>query len=75
MPRVLSTACLILLIVAVALATSSCAGQATAVEAEGETSRTVAIEHVKREDLGRTLELAAEFRPFQEIDLHAKVVG
>jgi RND family efflux transporter MFP subunit len=75
MPRVLPTACQIFLNVAVVLATSSCAGQATAVEAEGETSRTVAIQHVKREDLGRTLTLAAEFRPFQEIDLHAKVAG
>jgi RND family efflux transporter MFP subunit len=75
MPRVLSTACLIFLNVAVALTTSSCAGEATAIEAGGETSRTVAVEHVKREDLGRTLELAAEFRPFQEIDLHAKVAG
>lgn len=37
--------------------------------------RTVAAARVTRQDLGRSLELAAEFRPYQEIDLHAKVAG
>jgi RND family efflux transporter MFP subunit len=59
----------------VALATSSCTSQATTARADQGASRTVAVERVKREDLGRSLELAAEFRPYQEIDLHAKVAG
>jgi RND family efflux transporter MFP subunit len=35
----------------------------------------VAVTPVERTDLSRTLTLAAEFRPFQEIDVHAKVAG
>jgi len=33
------------------------------------------VEKVSRHDLERSLELAAEFRPYQEIELHAKVSG
>lgn len=36
---------------------------------------TVAVTKVLQEDLSQTLTLAAEFRPEQEIDLHAKVAG
>ena len=36
---------------------------------------TVAVTKVQQEDLSQTLTLAAEFRPEQEIDLHAKVAG
>jgi RND family efflux transporter MFP subunit len=36
---------------------------------------TVAVANVVRGDLAQTLTLAAEFRPFQEIDVHAKVAG
>ena len=35
----------------------------------------VAVTRVVREDLVRELELSAEFRPYQEIDVHAKVSG
>jgi RND family efflux transporter MFP subunit len=35
----------------------------------------VAVARVVRADLTQTLTLAAEFRPFQEIDVHAKVAG
>ncbi len=35
----------------------------------------VAVALVTRQDLSDDLELAAEFRPYQEIDLHAKVSG
>ncbi len=48
---------------------------ANAVAQGGESVRAVAVERVTRQDLGRSLELAAEFRPNQEIDLHAKVAG
>jgi multidrug efflux pump subunit AcrA (membrane-fusion protein) len=56
------------------LATSSCTDVKT-IRAEEGTTRTVAAERVRREDLGRRLEVAAEFRPNQEIELHAKVAG
>ncbi len=36
---------------------------------------TVAVARVVRGDVTQTLTMAAEFRPFQEIDLHAKVAG
>src|SRR5579862_8254359 len=35
----------------------------------------VAVARVTRGDLSRMLTIAAEFRPFQEIDVHAKVAG
>jgi RND family efflux transporter MFP subunit len=35
----------------------------------------VSVVRVTRHDLARELELSAEFRPYQEIDLHAKVSG
>lgn len=35
----------------------------------------VAVTRISRHDLARELELSAEFRPYQEIDLHAKVSG
>ena len=63
-----------LVTVGIVLATSSCTEVKT-MRADESTSRTVAAERVKREDLGRSLELAAEFRPYKEVDLHAKVAG
>lgn len=48
----------------------------------GETARpeagrvtTVPVERVGRHDLTRELDVAAEFRPFQEVEVHAKVAG
>src|SRR5262245_6328972 len=35
----------------------------------------LAVASIERTDLSQTLTLAAEFRPFQEIDVHAKVAG
>jgi RND family efflux transporter MFP subunit len=35
----------------------------------------VAVEKAARTDLAQTLTVTAEFRPFQEIDVHAKVAG
>jgi RND family efflux transporter MFP subunit len=40
-----------------------------------ETARPVAVERVTRQDLTRSIELAAEFRPYQQIDVHAKIAG
>jgi RND family efflux transporter MFP subunit len=58
---------------ALAVGCSSRAG--TTVEAAGEPAQAVAVERVKRQDMSRSLELAAEFRPYQEVDLHAKIPG
>ena len=38
-------------------------------------ARPVAVAKVAREDLKQTLTIAAEFRPYQEVSLHAKVAG
>jgi RND family efflux transporter MFP subunit len=42
---------------------------------EAATLRPVAVVKVDRENLNQTLTLAAEFRPYQEVSLHAKVSG
>jgi len=60
---------------AAAVAVSSCGSRANTVHADTGDVRTVAADRVTRQDLSRSLELAAEFRPYQEIDLHAKVSG
>lgn len=36
---------------------------------------TVAVTHPTREDLSHSVNLTAEFRPYQEVDVHAKVAG
>ncbi len=36
---------------------------------------TVAVTHPTREDLSRSVNLTAEFRPYQEVEVHAKVAG
>lgn len=45
------------------------------VRAETEKVPLVPVARVGRQDLARELEVAAEFRPFQEVELHAKVAG
>lgn len=64
-----------LLILGVATAAASCSAPGSTVGAAGATSRPVSVDRVTRQDLSRTLELAAEFRPYEQIDLHAKVAG
>ncbi len=46
-------------------------GQAQA----GHDEPTVAVTHPTREDLSRSVSLTAEFRPYQDVDIHAKVSG
>jgi RND family efflux transporter MFP subunit len=41
----------------------------------GDARQQVAVVKAARQDLARGMELSAEFRPYQEIDLHAKVAG
>ena len=48
---------------------------ATTPAADPTDSPTVAVMHPTREDLSRSLSLTAEFRPYQEVEIHAKVAG
>jgi RND family efflux transporter MFP subunit len=67
--------CGVITVAALSLGASACSPAGDAAHAEDVAPRTVAVAKVKRQDLQRTLELAAEFKPYQEIDLHAKVAG
>ncbi len=61
---------------ALAALLASCSGSRTeAATPAREAAVGVAAARVTRHDLARDLELAAEFRPYQEIELHAKVPG
>ena len=42
---------------------------------EANAARPIAVAKVTRENLQQTLTIAAEFRPYQEVSLHAKVAG
>jgi RND family efflux transporter MFP subunit len=50
-------------------------GRARAVAADAAGAPVVAVARVDREDLFREITLPAEFRPYAEVDLHAKVSG
>jgi len=71
------------LLVGMALLSASCARATNSAKADtlnkqpSETTKSlnVAVAKAKREDLSQKVSLAAEFRPMQEIDLHAKVAG
>src|SRR6266536_1598307 len=65
------------LLLCVLLAASSCSHERTGIAdaAETEGAVNVAVSKVVRADLSQRLRIAAEFRPFQEIDVHAKVAG
>ena len=56
-------------------ALSACSSSAESARAVDQTARPVSVDLATRDDLSRGLELAAEFRPYQEVDLHAKVAG
>lgn len=64
----LATAALFLLLLA------GCATSA-ATPSDSSAAPVVAVASVTRQNLSRGLTLAAEFRPFQEVELHAKVAG
>jgi len=71
-----TTAPLTVLAALLALLAAGCSAPVQPVaQAAGESARTVAVQLVTRENLVRSLELSAEFRANQEIDLHAKVSG
>lgn len=66
-----------LLLIGALLITAGCSHQEAggAQAAEGEKVVNVAVSRVVRAELSQGLRIAAEFRPFQEIDVHAKVAG
>src|SRR5205085_360538 len=62
-------------VVPLAAATGCSKSPAAAPPPAGEPSTTVAVVAAERRDLAETLTIAADFRPFQQIDVHAKVAG
>lgn len=65
-----------LLAFVIAALCASCSRNAPGkVEAAVDRTPTVAAVRAERHDLARSTELSAEFRPYQEVDLHAKVAG
>jgi RND family efflux transporter MFP subunit len=65
---------------AVALAGLTSCGAATDAAAatpgnDSNSEPTVAVTHPTRSDLSRSVSLTAEFRPYQDVDIHAKVSG
>lgn len=69
------SAALCLLLCESALLTSSCSFSGDASRPADAGGVNVAVAKVRREDLSKQTALAAEFRPYREIDLHAKVAG
>jgi RND family efflux transporter MFP subunit len=68
-PRALAAA-----VLAAALgAGAACGGHASAADAT--TTPTVAVARITRRPLDRTLVITAELRPYQDVDVHAKVAG
>ena len=57
-----------------AFSAAGCSGPRAAASAST-SAPAVAVAKAARADLSQTLTLEAEFRPFQEIDVHAKVAG
>src|SRR4051794_8918218 len=59
----------------VPLASATACSKSQAAAPPGEPRTTVAVVKAERRDLAETLTIAADFRPFQQIDVHAKVAG
>jgi RND family efflux transporter MFP subunit len=62
------------LMVATVISAAGCSGPRAAASASAP-APAVAVAKAARADLAQTLTLEAEFHPFQEIDVHAKVAG
>jgi len=60
---------------AAALSAPSCSRSQAATPADTTEAPTVAVARVEPGTISQTLTIAAEFRPFQEIEVHAKVAG
>lgn len=63
------------LLAGVVFSVSSCSRQGAVRASDPADPASVAVVRAKRQDLSRTLVLAGEFRPYQEVDIHAKVAG
>ena len=77
MSRIVRLSCVFIAAAGATVLVSACA-RSTAASAAGDpasAARTVSVARVERGSLDETLTMAAEFRPFQEIDVHAKVAG
>lgn len=72
--RVLAT-CLFIGCTGVPLLVASCSSNPAKEGLDPTTAPTVAAARVRRADLTRALAVTAEFRPFQEVEVHAKVAG
>jgi RND family efflux transporter MFP subunit len=59
---------------AMALTGAACSGERASAARTGD-APTVAVAKIDRGDISQSLTIAAEFRPFQEIEVHAKVAG
>ena len=75
MNRVLSIAAAALSGVTLAVASACSRPDAHAAESTTGDAPTVAVAKVTRGDLTQVLTVAAEFRPYEEIEVHAKVAG
>jgi len=54
---------------------AACSRPGAAAATATASARTVSVATVARGDIAQTLTLAAEFRPYQEVEVHAKVAG
>ena len=63
------------LLVLTAMAGAACSTSRAAAERTESSPPTVAVARITRGDIAQSLTIAAEFRPFQEIEVHAKVAG
>lgn len=62
-------------VVVIILLLSSKSGKATTGEENSQPAPSVAVVKVTRENLAREMKVPAEFRPYAEVELHAKVSG
>ena len=63
------------LLLIAAIAGSACSTSRASSERAETSAPTVAVARVTRGDIAQSLTIPAEFRPFQEIEVHAKVAG
>jgi RND family efflux transporter MFP subunit len=67
---------LMTVVTAALTAAAACSeSRASSARADAGAAPTVAVAKIDRGDIAQSLTIAAEFRPFQEIEVHAKVAG
>jgi RND family efflux transporter MFP subunit len=54
---------------------SEASGEQSILRIKNPTGLNVAVARVQRSDMGETVDLAGAFKPFQDVDVHAKVAG